>query len=63
MPACFLGKFFFKSKVIFIESFCRIKEPSLSGKLIYPVSDLFLVQWKEMLKFYGERAIYRGAVV
>jgi len=62
VPACFLGKFFFKSKVIFIESFCRIKEPSLSGKLIYPIADLFFVQWKSLLN-YGEKAIYKGAVV
>lgn len=62
VPACFLGKLFFKSKIIFIESFCRIEEPSLSGKLIYPISDLFLVQWKKLLKFYG-KAIYRGSVV
>ena len=63
IPACFLGKFFFKSKVIFIESFCRIKEPSLSGKLIYPIADLFFVQWKSLLDFYGKKAIYRGSVV
>lgn len=63
VPTCFLGKFLFKSKIIFIESFCRIKEPSLSGKLIYPISDLFLVQWKNLLKFYGKKAIYRGSVV
>ncbi len=63
VPACFLGKFFFKSKVIFIESFCRIEEPSLSGKLIYPISDSFFVQWKKLLKFYGEKAVYKGAVL
>lgn len=63
VPACFLGKFLFKSKVIFIESFCRIEEPSLSGRLIYPISDSFFVQWKKLLKFYGEKAVYKGAVL
>jgi beta-1,4-N-acetylglucosaminyltransferase len=63
VPTCFLGKFLFKSKFIFIESFCRIKEPSLSGKLIYPIADLFFVQWKNLLNFYGKKAIYRGSVV
>jgi UDP-N-acetylglucosamine:LPS N-acetylglucosamine transferase len=62
-PACFLGKLFFKSKIIFIESFCRIEEPSLSGKLIYPISDSFFVQWKKLLNFYGKKAVYRGSVV
>ncbi len=63
VPACFLGKFLFKSKVIFIESFCRIEKPSLSGKLIYPLSDSFFVQWKSLLKSYGEKAVYKGAVL
>lgn len=63
VPACFLGKLIFKTKIIFIESFCRIENPSLSGKLVYPISNLFFVQWKELLKFYGKKAIYKGAVV
>jgi len=60
---CYVAKLFFGSKIIFLESFCRIEEPSLSGKLVYPISDMFFVQWKEMLRKYGEKAIYRGAVV
>lgn len=63
VPACFIGKFLFKNKLIFIESFCRITKSSLSGKLIYHISDLFFVQWKKLLKYYGSKAIYHGAVV
>jgi len=62
VPACYLAKLFFDSKIIFIESFCRVEEPSLSGKFIYPISDLFLVQWPEMLKKYGGKAVYKGAI-
>jgi len=61
IPFCWIGKMFGK-KIMFIESFCRIEEPSLSGKLVYPVSDLFLVQWKEQLKKYGKKAEYHGSV-
>ncbi|GAI84775.1 unnamed protein product [marine sediment metagenome] len=63
IPACYLAKLFLGSKIVFVESFCRIKEPSLSGKFMYPISDLFLVQWPEMLEKYGDKAVYRGAVV
>jgi UDP-N-acetylglucosamine:LPS N-acetylglucosamine transferase len=63
VPACFIGKFLFRSKIIFIESFCRIKEPSWSGRLVYNIADLFFVQWKQLLRNYGEKAIYKGAVV
>jgi len=60
---CYVAKLFLGSQIIFLESFCRIEEPSLSGRLVYPISDMFFVQWKEMLEQYGERAIFRGAVI
>lgn len=63
VPACYLGKLFFNSKVVYIESICRIEEPSLCGRVLYPIADLFLVQWKNMLGKYGDKAIYRGAIV
>lgn len=61
VPACYIAKIMGK-KVIFLESFCRVSTPSLSGRLVYPVADVFLVQWKEMLSKYGSKAKYWGAV-
>lgn len=46
-------------KLIFIESWSRVTSKSISGKLIYPIADLFFVQWKENLKNYP-KALYRG---
>jgi len=60
VATCMIAKFFGK-KIIFIESFCRIKSPSLSARIIYPFADLFLVQWKQNLKFFP-KAKYKGAV-
>ena len=51
VPMCYIAKLFGK-KVIFFESFCRIEKPSLSAKLVYPIADLFFVQWQGMKKFY-----------
>ena len=59
-PICVLAKLFGK-KVIYIESFARVDEPSLTGKLMYHVADLFIVQWEEMLEFYPN-AIYGGGI-
>lgn len=59
-PLCFLAKIFGK-RVIYIESFARVDEPSLTGKLMYHVADLFIVQWKEMMKFYPN-AVYGGGI-
>lgn len=61
VPMCYLAKIMGK-KVIFLESFCRVNEPSLSGKFVYPIADLFLVQWNDMLMHYGKKAKYWGAV-
>ncbi len=47
----FIAKLFGK-KIIYIESFCRPTKPSITGKLVYPIADLFIYQWKEMEKYY-----------
>lgn len=60
VPMCYLGKLF-GSKIIFIETFANSKTKTLSGKLVYPIADLFLVQWKEMLELYP-KAIYKGGI-
>jgi UDP-N-acetylglucosamine:LPS N-acetylglucosamine transferase len=49
-------------RTMFIESLCRVKEPSMTGKIIYPISSVFLVQWKQLLKKYGKKAQYWGRV-
>jgi UDP-N-acetylglucosamine:LPS N-acetylglucosamine transferase len=56
IPACFIGKLL-GSKIIFIESLAAVDKPSLSGRFAYPIADLFIVQWKNLLKFY-KKAIY-----
>lgn len=60
VPICYIAKLFGK-KVIFIETFANITTKTLSGKLVYPIADLFLVQWEEMLKLYP-KAKYRGGL-
>lgn len=58
VPICYIGKLF-GSKIIFIETFANSKTKTLSGKLIYPIANTFIVQWKEMLELYP-KAIYGG---
>lgn len=60
VPMCYLAKFF-RRKVIFIESFAKSSSPTLSGRLVYPISDLFIVQWESMKEIYPE-AIYGGSI-
>lgn len=58
VPMCFIGKLF-GSKVIFIETFANSSTRTLSGRMIYHISDLFIVQWESMLKLYP-KAVYGG---
>lgn len=62
IPAFIIGKLFFRSHNIFIESFCRVSSKSGSGKICYHFSDLFLVQWPQLIEKYGKKAKYCGSV-
>lgn len=58
VPMCYIGKFF-GTKIIFIETFANSITKTMSGSMIYPIADLFVVQWESMLKEYP-KAIYGG---
>lgn len=60
VPFFYLGKLF-GCKTIYIEVFDRIDKPTITGKLVYPVTDRFIVQWPEMKKIYP-KAIYLGGI-
>ena len=51
VPFFYVGKLF-GAKTIYLEVFDRIDASTLTGKLVYPVSDKFIVQWEEMKKIY-----------
>lgn len=60
VPICYIAKMF-GTKIIFIETFANRNTKTLSGKLVYPIANLFVVQWKEMLELYP-KAIYGGMI-
>lgn len=51
IPFFYIGKIF-GIKTVYIEVFDRIDSPTITGKIVYPVTDLFIVQWEEMKKVY-----------
>jgi len=59
IPLCLIARFF-KTKIIYIESFAKITSPTETGKFMYKHSDMFIVQWKEMLKFYPNAKFFGG---
>lgn len=38
------------AKVVYIEVFDRIDKPTMTGKMVYPIADKFVVQWDEQKK-------------
>lgn len=60
VPFFYLGKLF-GAKTIYIEVFDRMDKPTVTGKLVYPVTDKFIVQWEEMKKVYP-KAINLGSI-
>lgn len=57
---CYLAKMF-KKKVVFVEVFDRIYSPTLSGRMVHKIADLFIVQHEELLEKY-DNAKYIGGV-
>lgn len=62
VPLCIIAKLF-GSKIIYIESLARIDSKSLSGIILYSFSDLFFLQWEQMLDKWGSKARYGGKVL
>lgn len=60
VPFCYAGRLF-GAKVIYIESFSRITEPSLTARLIHPVAHRFFVQWPQLARRF-RKAEYKGAL-
>lgn len=48
-------------KLIYIESFAKINDPTKTGRFLYKYADQFYVQWESMLEFYPN-AIYLGGI-
>lgn len=51
IPFFYLGKLL-KMKLIYIEVMDRLFTPSLTGKIVYPIADAFILQAEEQKKLY-----------
>lgn len=59
VPFFWLGKLF-GAKTIYIEVYDRVNSPTLTGKLVYPVTDRFILQWEEQKRFYPKGIVLGG---
>jgi len=58
VPTCIIGKLM-GAKLVYIESGGQVTTPSKSGRMVYPFADLFMVQWKPVLRNFP-KAVYGG---
>ena len=49
------------AKLVYIEVFDRIDKPTMTGKMVYPIVDKFVVQWEEQKKVYP-KAVNLGSI-
>ncbi len=55
-PMCYIGKIF-GSKIIYVETFANMYTKTLTGRLVYPISDLFIVQWDSLKDLYPKAVV------
>ena len=56
VPFFYIGKMM-GAKLVYIEVFDRIDKPTMTGKMVYPIVDKFVVQWKEQKNVYSTNRI------
>lgn len=61
VPFCYLGKIMNK-KIIYILTYARINSRAKAADLIYPIADVFIVQWESAKKFYPKAKFLGGGL-
>lgn len=60
VPFFYIGKIM-GAKLIYIEVFDRLDKPTMTGRMVYQITDKFIVQWEEQRKVY-KKAINLGSI-
>lgn len=56
IPFIVMGKLLFRCRTIYVEVVDRVDSPTVTGRLVRPFVDRFLVQWPEQAR------LYRGSI-
>lgn len=62
VPFAIIGRLFFGTRVVFVETITRIEKPSMTGKIMYHLANDFFYQW-ESLRTYFPRGTYGGPLL
>lgn len=62
LPFFIVGKFFFNTKLIFIEPYDFVHYPSLTGKIVYNFVDLFIILHSIQKKWYPKATMIKNLI-
>jgi beta-1,4-N-acetylglucosaminyltransferase len=62
VPFALLGRWLFRTRVIFIETITRVHQPSLTGRIMYYLSHRFFYQWEPLAKYFP-KGTYGGLLL
>lgn len=62
IPAVFIGRVL-GCRIVFIEVWTRVRLPTLTGRLVYPLCDEFFVMWPDLLESYGPKGRFDGGLI
>jgi beta-1,4-N-acetylglucosaminyltransferase len=52
VPFAMIGRLFFRTRVVFVETITRIDKPSLTGRIMYRLAHDFFYQWESLGKYF-----------
>ncbi len=52
VPIAIVGKYLFRAKILYVESFASVEKPTLTGHLMYYLTDYFYYQWPELKSYF-----------
>ena len=58
IATCYIAKLFGK-RIVYVEDWCQVERPGLTGRIIYPIADLFIIQRESLRRFYP-KAVFGG---
>ena len=62
VPFALIGRLFFRTRVVFVETITRIDRPSLTGRIMYWLAHDFFYQWKTLDRFFP-KGVYGGTIL
>lgn len=62
VPFAIIGRIFFGTKIIFVETITRVHAPSMTGRIMYRLAHVFYYQWESLQRFFP-KGIHGGPLL